>query len=101
MAAGTDADSAPLKDPGPKRALPRSRKTSVCAHPEGCNDNRNVVLEIRAGTGKPTALFASDLFRMYRAMRSGSAGRSSAVEQRTGVGGLKAIATVEGRSYRR
>ena len=34
--------------------------------PKDPNDDRNVVLEIRAGTGgDEAALFAADLFRMY------------------------------------
>jgi peptide chain release factor 1 len=40
-------------------------------------DDRNVVLEIRAGTGgDEAALFAGDLFRMYQRYAACRAGRS-------------------------
>src|SRR4029450_8407124 len=64
------------------------------------NDEKNVVLEIRAGTGgDEAALFAAELFRMYSkyAERQGwrLGGRAGG---ETGIGGLKeVIATIEGR----
>ena len=73
--------------------------------PKDPNDDRNVVLEIRAGTGgDEAALFASDLFRMYSryAERQRLEDRRH-VQPRTGVGGIKeVIATIEGKGvYRR
>jgi peptide chain release factor 1 len=69
--------------------------------PADPNDNRNVVLEIRAGTGgDEAALFASDLFRMYSryAERRGWKVEVLSVSE-TGVGGVKeVIATVEGKA---
>ena len=73
--------------------------------PRDPNDDRNVVLEIRAGTGgDEAALFAADLFRMYSryAERNGWK-RDVLSTSETGVGGLKeVIATIEGKGvYRR
>ena len=68
--------------------------------PRDPNDDRNVVLEIRAGTGgDEAALFASDLFRMYSrfAERASGSWRCCRVSE-TGVGGIKeVIATIEGK----
>ncbi len=65
------------------------------------NDEKNVVLEIRAGTGgDEAALFAAELFRMYsRYAESNRAGASRCCPPaRSGVGGLKeVIALIEGR----
>jgi peptide chain release factor 1 len=45
--------------------------------PKDPNDERNIFLEIRAGTGgDESALFAGDLLRMYCATPNASAGRS-------------------------
>lgn len=44
----------------------QERRLIVLSLPKDPNDERNVILEIRAGTGgEEAALFASDLFRMY------------------------------------
>lgn len=44
--------------------------------PKDPNDEKNVILEIRAGTGgEEAALFAGDLFRMYSRYARSSAGR--------------------------
>ena len=61
--------------------------------PKDPNDEKNVIIEIRAGTGgEEAALFAGDLFRMY--MRYAEA-RNWKVEimsqHQTGVGGIKEI----------
>jgi peptide chain release factor 1 len=46
--------------------------------PKDPNDEKNVILEIRAGTGGDEAsLFAAEIFRMYSALPSSTAGRSS------------------------
>jgi len=43
-----------------------SEKLRLLLLPKDPNDNRNVILEVRAGTGgDEAALFAADLFRMY------------------------------------
>ena len=73
--------------------------------PRDPNDDRNVVLEIRAGTGgDEAALFAADLFRMYSRYAERQGWKVDVLSHSdTGVGGLKeAIATVEGKAvYRR
>jgi peptide chain release factor 1 len=68
--------------------------------PKDPNDERNVVLEIRAGTGgDEAALFAADLFRMYSRYAERQGWRLEVMSSsETGVGGLKeVIATIEGR----
>src|SRR5205823_14392812 len=64
------------------------------------NDEKNVVLEIRAGTGgDEAALFAAQLFRMYNKFAERQGWRVEVMSSNdTGVGGLKeVIATIEGR----
>jgi peptide chain release factor 1 len=67
--------------------------------PHDPNDDRNVVLEIRAGTGGDEAsLFAADLFRMYSRYAEGRGWRVDVLSSSpTGVGGFKeVIASIEG-----
>jgi peptide chain release factor 1 len=68
--------------------------------PKDPNDEKNVVLEIRAGTGgDEAALFAGELFRMYSKFAERHGWRIEVMSTSdTGVGGLKeVIATIEGR----
>ena len=68
--------------------------------PKDPNDEKNVVLEIRAGTGgDEAALFASELFRMYSKFAERQGWKIEIMSSSdTGVGGLKeVIATIEGR----
>ena len=68
--------------------------------PKDPNDEKNVVLEIRAGTGgDEAALFAGELFRMYGKYAERQGWRVEVMSSNdTGVGGLKeVIATIEGR----
>jgi peptide chain release factor 1 len=63
-------------------------------------DERNVVLEIRAGTGgEEAALFAAELLRMYTRYAEARRWRLETISlSNTGIGGLKeAICAVEGR----
>jgi peptide chain release factor 1 len=73
--------------------------------PKDPHDDRNVVLEIRAGTGgDEAALFASDLFRMYSRYAERRGWKVDVLStSETGVGGLKeVVATIEGKDvYRR
>ena len=67
--------------------------------PKDPNDEKNVVLEIRAGTGgDEAALFAADLFRMYSRYAERQGWRVEVLSSNeNGVGGLKeVIATIEG-----
>ena len=61
--------------------------------PKDSNDGRNVILEIRAGTGGEEAgLFVSDLFRMYSRYADGKNWKVEVLSHHaTGVGGLKEI----------
>jgi peptide chain release factor 1 len=68
--------------------------------PKDPNDEKNVMLEIRAGTGGgEAALFAGELFRMYSKFAERQGWRIDVLStNETGVGGLKeVIASVEGR----
>ena len=68
--------------------------------PKDPSDDKNVILEIRAGTGgDEAALFASDLFRMYGRYAEGRGWRVEVLSQHpTGVGGLKEIiAMIQGK----
>ncbi len=68
--------------------------------PKDPNDERNVVMEIRAGTGgDEAALFAADLFRMYSRYAERQKWKVEVLSSsETGVGGLKeVILTIEGR----
>ena len=63
-------------------------------------DERNAILEVRAGTGgDEAALFAADLFRMYQRYADLQGWRFEVLERReTGIGGFKeAIASITGR----
>ena len=67
--------------------------------PKDPNDEKNVLLEIRAGTGgDEAALFAAEVFRMYQRYAERQGWKVDVVSQnRTGQGGLKeVIAMVEG-----
>jgi peptide chain release factor 1 len=69
--------------------------------PRDPNDERNVVLEIRAGTGGDEAtLFAEELFRMYSRYAEGQRWRVEVLSSSlSAVGGLKeVIALIEGRN---
>ena len=68
--------------------------------PKDPNDEKNVMLEIRAGTGgEEAALFAGELFRMYTRYAEGQGWRVDVMSMSdSGVGGVKeAIAMIEGR----
>jgi peptide chain release factor 1 len=67
--------------------------------PKDPNDEKNVLLEIRAGTGgDEAALFAAEIFRMYSRFAERQSWRVDVVSaNRTGQGGLKEIiALIEG-----
>jgi len=67
--------------------------------PEDPNDRRNVILEVRAGTGgEEAALFAAELLRMYGRYAERNDWRFSVTDlSESGLGGIKeAVAVVEG-----
>ncbi len=68
--------------------------------PKDPNDEKNVILEIRAGTGGDEAsLFAAELFRMYARYAEGQRWKVEVLStSESGVGGMKeVIAMIEGR----
>ena len=68
--------------------------------PKDPNDEKNVILEIRAGTGgDEAALFAADVFRMYSRYAERQGWRIEVMSSsESGTGGLKeVIASIEGR----
>jgi peptide chain release factor 1 len=68
--------------------------------PKDPNDEKNILIEIRAGTGGEEAgLFASDLFRMYAKLAEKQRWRMEILSRHyTGVGGFKEIiAMIEGK----
>ena len=68
--------------------------------PKDPNDERNVVLEVRAGTGGDEAgLFAADLFRMYNRYAERQGWRTEVLSSnQTGVGAIKeVIALIDGK----
>lgn len=68
-------------------------KLTVLLLPKDPNDEKNILLEIRAGTGgEEAALFAADLFRMYSRFAELKRWKIEILDQSsTGLGGLKEI----------
>jgi peptide chain release factor 1 len=102
--ASTDADMRALAETE-KPALQARRdalahKIRIALIPKDAMDERNVILEIRAGTGGDEAsLFAGDLFRMYERFAARNGWKVEVVSASEGaVGGYKEIiAEVQGR----
>jgi peptide chain release factor 1 len=75
------------------------QRIKVLLLPEDPNDRRNVILELRAGTGgEEAALFAAELLRMYGRYAERSGWRFSITDlSESGLRGIKeAVAVVEG-----
>jgi peptide chain release factor 1 len=76
------------------------QELKVLLIPKDPNDEKNVILEIRAGTGgDEAALFAADLFRMYTRYAERQGWKLDVMSSSdSGAGGLKeAIVSIEGR----
>jgi peptide chain release factor 1 len=76
------------------------KELRVLLLPKDPNDDKNIFLEIRAGTGgDEAALFAADLFRMYTKYAESAGWRVEIMSMSsTGVGGCKeVIALIEGK----
>jgi peptide chain release factor 1 len=104
LAAGGDADMRELAKEELKSLVARRDvlvgELKLLLVPKDPNDEKNVVLEIRAGTGgDEAALFASELFRMYSKYAERQGWRIEVMSSNdTGGGGLKeVIALIEGR----
>ena len=77
------------------------QRLKVLLLPVDPNDRRNVILEIRAGTGgEEAALFASELLRMYGRYAESRRWKISVTDSSdTGLGGIKeAVVVIEGDS---
>jgi len=69
------------------------RELKILLIPRNPNDDKNILLEIRAGTGgDEAALFAADLFRMYSRYAELKGWKTDILSQHlTGIGGIKEI----------
>jgi peptide chain release factor 1 len=76
-----------------ERGAVLERRLSELLVPKDPRDNRNVIVEVRAGTGGDEAgLFAADLYRMYSRYAEGRGwGVTVLNHHETGIGGLKEI----------
>jgi peptide chain release factor 1 len=98
-----DADMAALAKEELKDLEPRHaallEEIRILLLPKDPNDEKNVLLEIRAGTGgDEAALFAGELFRMYSRFAERQSWKLEVISlSETGIGGIKeAIASIEG-----
>jgi peptide chain release factor 1 len=85
-----------------KERLPKlERDVQVMLLPKDEADEKNAILEVRAGTGgEEAALFAAELFRMYERYAGLRGWRFEVMDVNdTGIGGYKeAVATITGRN---
>jgi peptide chain release factor 1 len=82
------------------RIEPLEEELKVLLLPKDPNDDKNVIIEIRAGTGgDEAALFAGDLLRMYLRYAERRGWKTEMIDlSDTGIGGVKeAILMVKGR----
>jgi len=104
LAKGSDADMRALAEEELKSLAVRKeallQDLKVLLIPKDPNDEKNVILEIRAGTGgDEAALFAGDLFRMYTRYAERQRWKLDVMSTSdSGAGGLKeAIVSIEGK----
>jgi peptide chain release factor 1 len=104
LAKGSDADMRALAE----EELPALRQKrdalveelKILLIPKDPNDEKNVILEIRAGTGGDEAgLFAADLFRMYSRYAEGQRWKIDVMSSSEGTGGgiKEVIVSIEGK----
>jgi peptide chain release factor 1 len=104
LARGADADMRELAQEE-LRSLETRREAlqndlKLLLVPKDPNDEKNVLLEIRAGTGgDEAALFAGELFRMYTRFAERQGWKFELISlSETGIGGInKVIASIEGK----
>jgi peptide chain release factor 1 len=104
LAKGSDADMRELAEEELKSLHQRHdillQELKVLLIPKDPNDEKNVILEIRAGTGGDEAgLFAADLFRMYSRYAESQRWRLDVLSSSDSTGGgvKEVIASIEGR----
>jgi peptide chain release factor 1 len=103
LAAGSDADLRAMAEEEIAALEPRQQaleeELKVLLLPKDPNDEKNVILEIRAGTGGDEAsLFAAEVFRMYTRFAEQKRWKVEIMSlSESGVGGYKeVIAIIEG-----
>ena len=76
-----------------KRVEACEQELKILLLPKDPNDDKNVVVEIRAGAGgDEAALFAADLFRMYQHYAESNRWKIEVIDSNeSGIGGLKEI----------
>jgi len=76
-----------------ERVAETERELRILLLPSDPNDEKNIILEIRAGTGgEEAALFAAELFRMYARYAEIKGWKTEILSQHeTGMGGLKEV----------
>jgi len=81
-----------------ERKLTVERELKFFLLPKDPNDEKNVIVEIRAGTGgDEAALFAGELFRMYSRYAESQNGSRNSGEFASSLGGLKqVVASIQG-----
>ncbi len=76
------------------------KELKILLLPKDPNDEKNVILEVRAGTGgEEAALFAANLLRMYSMYAENRGWKTELIEMNdTGIGGVKeAVVLIKGR----
>ena len=100
LCVGNDAELKELAEQELRALEPRRDnlldEIKILLIPKDPNDERNVVLEIRAGTGGDEAgLFAADLFRMYSRFAETQGWRIEVLSlNETGVGAIKEVVSL-------
>ena len=100
LSVGNDAELKELAEQELRTLEPRRDnlldEIKILLIPKDPNDERNVVLEIRAGTGGDEAgLFAADLFRMYSRFAETQGWRVEVLSlNETGVGAIKEVVSL-------
>ena len=80
------------------------QKLKILLLPKDPNDDKNIILEIRAGAGgEEAALFAAELYRMYVNYAESNRWKVEMVSvNESGIGGFKeVVAMITGRGYSR
>jgi peptide chain release factor 1 len=101
----TDPDMAELANQEISELTPQletlEKELQLALHPKDPNDKKNVIVEIRAGTGgDESALFAAELFRMYSKFAEKNKWKTNIIDSnQIGIGGFKeVIFSVEGKN---
>lgn len=70
-----------------------TQRLKILLLPKDENDDRNVIMEIRAGAGgDEAALFAADIYRMYQHYIESKGWKTELIEcEETGIGGMKHV----------